>query len=132
MNSLFVPSLLFYYGAFLILCGIASVTLIGWKAKTALVSGGLSGVIAITIGHFISQGSAVAQVAGLLVCLALFGVFCWRSAKTLFTLFELIPERHPDLKGKAIAFLIISLMAVVSVMVLLLQLASITTSGAVS
>jgi hypothetical protein len=129
MNSLFVPSLLFYYGAFLILCGLASVALIGWKAKTALVSGGLSGVIVITIGHFISQGSAVAQVAGLLVCLALFGVFCWRSAKTLFMLFELIPERHPDLKGKGIAFLIISLMAVVSVMVLLLQLATITTDG---
>jgi hypothetical protein len=122
MNSLFVPSLLFYYGVFLILSGIASVTLIGWKAKTALVSGGTSGVIAITIGHFISQGSAVAQVAGLLVCLALFGVFCWRSAKTLFTLFELIPERHPDLKGKGIAFLIISLMAVVSIVVLFLQL----------
>ena len=129
MNSLFVPSLLFYYGAFLILCGIASVALIGWKAKTALVSGGLSGVIVITIGHFISQGSAVAQVAGLIVCLALFGVFCWRSAKTLFTLFELIPERHPDLKGKGIAFLIISLMAVVSAMVLLSQLSSITTDS---
>jgi len=37
---------------------------------------------------------------------------------------ELIPERHPDPKGKAIAFLIISLMAVVSVVVLLLQLSS--------
>jgi hypothetical protein len=127
MNSLFVASLLFYYGAFLILCGIASVGLIGWKAKTALVSGGLSGVIAITIGHFISQGSTVAKVAGLLVCLALFGVFCWRSAKTLFTLFELIQERHSDLKGKGIAFLIISLMAVVSVVVLLLQLVFIHT-----
>ena len=129
MNPMFVPSLLFYYGSFLILCGIASVTLIGWKAKTALVSGGTSGIIFIIIGHFISQGSSVAKVAGLLVCLMLFGVFCWRSAKTLFTLFELIPDRHQDLKGKAIAFLIISLMAVVSVMVLLLQLTSVTTDG---
>jgi hypothetical protein len=128
MNSLFVPSLLFYYGVFLICCGIASVALIGWKAKTALVSGGTSGVIAITIGHFISQGSALAQGAGLLVCLMLFIVFCWRSAKTLFTVLELIPQRHEDLKGKAIAFLIISLMAVVSLMVLLLQLSSITRS----
>ena len=130
MNSLFVPSLLFYYGTFLVLCGIVSVTLIGWKAKTAFVSGGISGVIAITIGHFISQGSTIAQVAGLLLCFALFIVFCWRSAKTLFTLFELIPDRHPDLKGKAIAFLIISLMAVVSFVVLLLQLSSITSGHA--
>ena len=124
MNSLFVPSLLFYYGVFLILCGVAAVMLIGLKAKTALVSGGISGVIIITIGHFISQGSTVAQAAGLLVCFALFTVFCWRSAKTFFTVIELIPERHPDVKGKVIAFLIISLMAVVSVIVLLLQLSS--------
>jgi len=126
MNSMFVPSLLFYYGAFLILCGVTSVLLIGMKAKTALASGGLSGVIMITIGHFISQGSGVAQVAGLLVCLMLFIVFCWRSAKTLFTVLELTSQRHPDLNGKAIAFLIISLMAVVTLMVLLLQLSTFT------
>lgn len=126
MNSLFVPSLLFYYGIFLILCGIGAVALIGWKAKTALASGGTAGAIAIILGHFVSQGSTTAQVAGLLVCLALCVVFCWRSAKTLFTLFNLVPDRHPDLKGKAIAFLIISLMAVVSVIVLILQLSVIS------
>jgi hypothetical protein len=126
MNSLFVAPLLFYYGVFLISCGITAVALIGLKAKTALASGGLSGVIAITIGHFVSQGSSSAQVAGILVCLALFIVFCWRSAKTLFTVFELIPARHPDLKGKGIAFLIISLMAVVTIIVLLLQLSALT------
>jgi hypothetical protein len=81
-------------------------------------------MIAITIGHFISQGSVGAQTAGLLVCFALFIVFCWRSAKTLFKVFELVQERHADLKGKAIAFLIISLMAIVTVVVLLLQLTS--------
>ena len=123
---MFVPSLLFYYGVFLISCGIAAVILIGFKAKTALASGGRSGVVAMATGHFISQGSAIAQVAGPLICLALFIVFCWRSARTLFTVFELIPERHPDLKAKGIAFLIISLMAVVSVIVLLLQLSSIS------
>jgi len=122
MTSMFIPTLLFYYGAFLILCGIASVMLIGMKAKTALISGGLSGVIAITTGHFISLGSEVAEVTGLLVCLMLFGVFCWRSEKTLFTILELIPQNHPDLKSKTIAFLIISLMAVVTLMVLLIQL----------
>jgi hypothetical protein len=126
MNSLFVPSLLFYYGLFLICCGIGAVTLIGFKAKTALASGGISGIVAITIGHFISQGSNVAKVAGLVVCLALFIIFCWRSGKTLFTLFELIPERDPDLKGKGIAFLIISLMAIVTIFVLLIQLSVLT------
>jgi hypothetical protein len=121
---MFVPALLFYYGVFLISCGIVSVILIGRKAKTALASGGISGVVAVTVGHFIAEGSGLAKVAGLLVCLALFIVFCWRSAKTLFTVFELIPERHPDVKNKGIAFLIISLMAVVSLIVLLLQLST--------
>jgi len=124
MISMFVPSLLFYYGIFLILCGVVSVTLIGLKAKTALVSGGISGVIIITIGHFISEGVTGSKAAGLLVCFALFIVFCWRSAKTFFTVCELIPQHHADLKGKSIAFLIISLMAVVSSIVLLLQLSS--------
>lgn len=123
---MFIPSLLFYYGTFLILCGITSVLLIGMKAKTALASGGIAGVTAITIGHFISQGSSVAPIAGIVVCLILFIVFCWRSAKTLFTVFEFISQRHSDLKGKSIAFLIISLMAVVSLVVLLLQLSVIT------
>jgi hypothetical protein len=127
MDSLFVPALLFYYGVFLISCGVASVILIGSKAKTALASGGIAGIAAIATGHFVSQGSAVAQVAGLLVCFALFVVFCWRSAKTFFKVLELIPERHHDLKGKSIAFLIITLMAVVSIVVLLLQLSSIAT-----
>ena len=124
MNSMSVPALLFYYGLFLILSGITSVILIGRKAKTAVISGGLSGVIAISTGHFISLGSSVAQVAGVIICLALFVVFSWRSAKTLFKVFALIPERHPDLEGKTIAFLIISLMAVVTIFVLLVQLAS--------
>lgn len=122
MNSMFIPALLFYYGTFLILCGITSVMLIGMKAKTALMSGGIAGVTAITVGHFVSQGSTLAQIAGIAVCLMLFVVFCWRSAKTLFIVLQLIPERHPDLRGKAIAFLIISLMAVVTIFVLLLQL----------
>jgi hypothetical protein len=119
---MFIPTLLFYYGLFLILCGITSVALIGMKAKTALISGGTAGILAITIGHFISQGAAFAKVAGVLVCLMLSIVFYWRSGKTLFKLLELIPERHPDVKGKAIAFLIISLMAIVTLVVLLLQL----------
>jgi hypothetical protein len=126
MTPMFVASLLFFYGVFLILCGIVSVLLIGMRAKTALASGGLSGVLAITIGHFVSQGSAVAPIAGIAVCLLLFVVFCWRSAKTLFSVLNMVPDRHPDLKGKVIAFLIISLMAVVSVFVLITQLVLVT------
>ena len=122
MNHPINAVLLFYYGVFLIICGIVSVVLIGKKAKTALISGGTSGIIAIVIGHFIWIGSHAAVFAGMFISFALLIVFSWRSTKTLFTIFELIRPGDEQLKGKGIAFLIISMMAVVSIFVLFLQL----------
>ena len=115
-------TLLFYYGTFLILCGIASVIFIGMKAKTALASGGISGIAAMSLGHLLSTGANAGFWGGVLLSFILFCVFSWRSTKTLFALFELIPSRHEDVKGKGIAFLIISLMGVVSIMVFFLLL----------
>jgi hypothetical protein len=120
MEQLLTP-LLYFYGIFLITCGIVSVIFIGMKAKTALASGGTSGVIAIAIGYLHSIGTTGAQVGGIVLSLALLIVFSWRSTKTLFKVFELIPSQHEDLKGKGIAFLIIGLMAVVSIVVLMIQ-----------
>jgi hypothetical protein len=118
-----VASLLFFYGLFLILCGIVSFVFIGMKAKTALISGGTSGVLAMTAGHFAYANSSVAAAAGIALSLGLFIVFAWRSTKTLFTIFELLASTQRDeLKGKGIAFLIISLMAVVSIFVTFIQL----------
>lgn len=116
-------TLLFTYGLFLICCGIASVIFIGMKAKTALVSGGMAGLISITIGHFISTQSSGAAIAGMIWPMVLFCVFAWRSTKTLHKIFELVPSQHEDLKGKGIAFLVISLMAVVSITVFFIQVA---------
>ena len=121
MLSPFLTPLLAAYGIFLILCGIISVIFIGMKAKTALISGGTSGAISILIAYLVSQNIQAAQYAGIFVTIALFIVFSWRSTKTLFSIFELIETSHQDLKGKGIAFLIISLMAVVSIFVTLLQ-----------
>lgn len=120
MNNSIIP-LLFFYGVFLIVCGIASVAFIGKKAKTAVMSGGTSGLIALLISYLVSKGIYVAPLAGLVLALGLFCVFSWRSTKTLFKIFELIPAQQEELKGKGIAFLIISLMAVVSLFVFVLQ-----------
>lgn len=121
MDRAAVSVLLVTYGTFLISCGIIAVTFIGMKAKTALASGGTSGIISIIIGWLVGNGMAGAQWAGIFVSFALLIVFSWRSTKTLHKIFELIPSQHPDLNGKGIAFLIISLMAVVSIVVLILQ-----------
>jgi len=122
MCNQIVVNLLAAYGVFLILCGIVSVIFIGLKAKTALISGGTSGVISILISVLMCNQIAGAKYAGLLVVTALFIVFSWRSTKTLFTLMEMISSSHEDKKGKAIAFLIISLMAVVSIFTIILQI----------
>ena len=114
--------ILLLYGLFLICCGITAVVFIGLKAKTALLSGGTSGFICIGISYMASSQFHAAQVAGLIVSLALFTVFSWRATKTLFTIFEMIAMPSKELKGKGIAFLIISLMAVVSLIVFGAQL----------
>lgn len=119
-----IPVLLYTYAAFLICCGIASVIFIGMKAKTALMSGGMAASMSALVGYLISTETAHARFAGILVTLALFCVFAWRSTKTLFTLFSMIPEKSPELKGKGIAFLVIGLMATVSVFVTILQIVS--------
>ena len=115
-------NLLAFYGLFLICCGITAVIFIGLKAKTALVSGGTSGLISLLIAYLISQDIQNAQWAGLVLAFALFIVFSWRATKTLFSIFEMISTAHADLKGKGIAFLIIALMAVVSIVVFCLQI----------
>lgn len=119
----FASSLLYAYGAFLLACGAASVVFIGMKAKTALISGGTAGSVSLAIAWLLADGSSGAQVGAFAWPLALFCVFAWRSTKTLHKVFELIPQQHEDLKGKGIAFLIISLMAVVSLLNGLIQAA---------
>lgn len=118
----YLISILVFYGFFLIICGITAVIFIGIKAKTALLSGGFSGCISIVIAYLISQKIPYGPLAGMFISLALFGVFSWRSTKTLFSIFKLIQTSHEDLNGKGIAFLIISLMAIVSLMVFGFQL----------
>ncbi len=120
-------ALFYFYGAFLILCGIVSLIFIGSKAKTALMSGGLSGLLSILIGYFISIGSGYASVFGIILPAALFIVFAWRTAKTLFRIFDLLASKgdKKELHGKGIAFLIISLMAITSLVVVILQVTKI-------
>lgn len=119
-----VAQLLAFYGLFLFVCGIASVLLIGFQAKTALASGGLSGSVSLLLAYLVFGGSAWAYMGGIGLAICLFGVFSWRSAKTLFKIFEMLrSESTPDeVNKKGIAFLIISLMAVVSLFVLVWQI----------
>jgi len=114
--------LLYFYGAFLVCCGIVSVIFIGIKAKTALLSGGMSGTIAILTAYMVNQEITAGPWAGIALTFILLVVFSWRSTKTLLRVLELTPTHSPELHGKVIAFLIISLMAIVTIFVLILQI----------
>ncbi|ABG57688.1 hypothetical protein [Cytophaga hutchinsonii] len=114
--------ILLLYGLFLISCGIISVIFIGPKAKTALISGGTSGLVAILTGYFYSYQNSFLSIAAILIPFALFIVFAWRSTKTFLRLIELIWTKDANTNAKAIAFLIISLMAIVSIFTFAVQL----------
>ena len=117
-----LPLLLSFYGAFLLLCGITAVIFIGKKAKTALISGGTSALLSFLVAYLYMKQVETANWAGPLLSLSLFFVFSWRSTLTLFKIFDLIQEgEKSELRGKGIAFLIISLMAVVSLFVFMGQ-----------
>ncbi len=122
MPSSILVNLLAFYGVFLICAGIISVLFIGLKAKTALISGGSSGLLALTISYLFYLDVSWAPIAGIGLCTGLFVVFSWRSTKTLFRLMEMIQSGHEEIKTKGIAFLIISLMAVITLFTLALQL----------
>lgn len=83
------------------------------------MSGGTAGILSILIAYFTGNNSGYAPILGIILPAALFIVFAWRSAKTLFRIFELLQERNDknELNGKGIAFLIISLMAITSLVV---------------
>jgi Transmembrane proteins 14C len=122
MNNQVLVHTLCLYGAFLILCGIISVIFIGLKAKTALISGGTSGSICLLIAYLIYNHTPEAKLIGVIFNLALFIVFAWRATKTLFSVFDMIEKSQEGIKGKGIAFLIISLMAVVSLVIFGVQI----------
>jgi hypothetical protein len=114
--------ILLFYGLFLIGCGIVSVFLIGKTAKTALLSGGSAGITSLIIGYNYSIHNSPIVILAISIPLFLFFIFSWRSSKTLFKLIELISTNSGEAKSKAIAFLIISLMAIVSIFTFAIQI----------
>ena len=82
------------------------------------MSGGLSFLIAYLIFHQVPG----AKLAGVIFSFALFIVFAWRSTKTLFSIFDMIEKSQEGIKSKGIAFLIISLMALISLIIFGVQI----------
>jgi uncharacterized membrane protein (UPF0136 family) len=68
------------YGIFLVLMGGAGFLSNPEKAKTALMSGGTFGGLAVVLGWLAQRGAAWPRAAALALTTMLTGVFCWRSS----------------------------------------------------
>lgn len=111
-----------FYGLFLTTCGLIAIVFIGPKAKTALGSGSISGLLSLLVAYMYYQQYDLAQPLGIGLSLLLFGVFSWRCTLTLFKVFEIQQSSPAEIKPKIIAFLLIGLMAIVSLIVFLLRI----------
>jgi uncharacterized membrane protein (UPF0136 family) len=67
------------YGVFLVLMGVAGFLSNPEKAKTALLSGGTFGGVAILLGCLAQRGASWPRGAAVALTAMLTGVFCWRS-----------------------------------------------------
>jgi len=70
---------LYYFGAYLILAGMAGYLSNPEKAKTALYSGSLFGVLMLTSGFLLSKNKAWALKVALGLCALLSLTFSWRA-----------------------------------------------------
>ncbi len=68
------------YGIFLVLMGGAGFLSNPEKAKTALMSGGTFGGLAVVLGWLAQRGATWPRGAALALTTMLTGVFCWRSS----------------------------------------------------
>lgn len=118
--------LMLFYGFFLIAIAIITILIVGWNAKTALISGGSMGLLAMTIAHFINKDSRIAMYAGFVQTFGLSFIFGWRALKSLDATLQLVSANSlEEVHTKAIAFIMINLMMVVSVVFTAIQFSNI-------
>ena len=114
-----------FFGLFLITCGVVSVLFLGRKAKTAVMSGGFFGLVALTAGHFLNLSQTWALYLGLTEAFLLTFIFAWRASTAFHTLMELVQakDQAAAVKAKSIAFLIIGTMFIMALFVLAVSVA---------
>jgi uncharacterized membrane protein (UPF0136 family) len=107
------------YGAYMVICGFIPFVMRGEEARAAVGSGLFSGILAFVIAYFLHAGRLWAYWMGNLLLLLLLGVFGWRSATAFMKLLDLIIFGDAiQVPARAVAFLIMSSMFILSLIVL--------------
>jgi uncharacterized membrane protein (UPF0136 family) len=111
--------LFYFYGIYMIVCGILPFFFVGPSARSAFVSGIFSAGLAFTCGYFLNQGRQWAFWLGNLLALFLLGIFAWRASVSFLRLVDLIAYGDSfQLPEKALSFLILLSMFLMSLIVL--------------
>lgn len=120
MTTKYTSNALLIYGLYMVIMGVLSFVFIGSTAKTALLSGGSMGLIAILFSFFVNKEKTFAIWGGLFQSLSLIGIFAWRGSISFLTIFEKLELGEPIL-GKSVAFLVIMSMFMMSLFVFTIQ-----------
>ncbi len=109
-----------FFGAFLIACGFVAVDVAGTQAQTALITGGVGGVLALTAGHFLNRGKRWGFILGAAEAGLLTILLFWRAGAYFIKLLELVKNTQgmdtPQTAG--MAFLVTTAMLVVALLTL--------------
>lgn len=109
-----------FFGAFLIGCGAVAVDIAGEQARTALITGGIGGFIALTAGHFLKRGKRWAFFLGAAEAGLLTVLLAWRAATYFIKLLAMVQESGDaaTTETAGMAFLLTTAMLIISLLTL--------------
>lgn len=109
-----------FFGIFLIACGAVAIDVAGVQAKTALLTGGIGGIIALVAGHFLNRGKRWSFLMGAVEAGILTILLFWRTGTYFIRLLELVQQgQETDTTHTAgMAFLLTTAMLVVALLTL--------------
>lgn len=116
-----ISYLLAFFGAFLLACGAVAVDLAGEQAKTALITGGIGGALALFAGHFLKRGKRWAFMLGAGEAALLTLLLGWRAGTYFIRLLEMVQQSNQTADATqtaGMAFLLTTAMLVISLLTL--------------
>lgn len=108
-----------FFGVFLLACGAVAVDLAGEQAKTALITGGIGGALALLAGHFLNRGKRWAFWLGAGESGLLTVLLAWRSGTYFIQLLEMVQvqlEPADATQTAGMAFLLTTAMLVIALL----------------
>ncbi len=107
-----------FFGFFLLACGAVAVDIAGDQARTALITGGIGGMLALAAGHFLNRGKRWAFFLGTAEAGLLTLLLGWRSGTYFIRLLTIVQQsqEQDDTQTAGMAFLLTTGMLVVALL----------------